>query len=89
MAENLDALKCGGWGIYSPNHQNGRWEGLLSMDAPTVRCASHITQLLGFDRWSYDRWGHQTVLWCTGQSLFNVRCAFWRCSDSTRTVCAL
>jgi hypothetical protein len=21
-------------GIYSPNHQNGRWEGLLSMGAP-------------------------------------------------------
>ena len=43
MAENLDALKCGGWGgIYSPNHQSGRWEGLLSMGAPdsTVR---HLT----------------------------------------------
>jgi hypothetical protein len=23
-AENLDALKCGGWGIYSPNHQTSR-----------------------------------------------------------------
>jgi hypothetical protein len=26
--------------------------------------------------------GHQTVRWCTGQSLCTVRCAFWRCSDS-------
>jgi hypothetical protein len=26
LAENLDALKCGGWGgIYSPNHQSDRW----------------------------------------------------------------
>jgi hypothetical protein len=34
-SENLDALKCGGWGgIYSPSNQNGRWEGLLSMGAP-------------------------------------------------------
>jgi hypothetical protein len=25
--------------------------------------------------------GHRTVRWCTRQSLFTVRCAFWRCSD--------
>jgi hypothetical protein len=50
LAENLDALNGGGWGgIYSPNHQNSRWGGLLSMGAPdTVRCVSHVTQLLGF-----------------------------------------
>jgi hypothetical protein len=24
--------------------------------------------------------------WGTGQSLFTDRCAFWRCSDSARTV---
>jgi hypothetical protein len=36
-------------GIYSPNNQNSHWGGLLSMGAPdTVRCASHVTQLLGF-----------------------------------------
>ena len=34
-SKNLDALECGGWeGIYSPNHQSGRWEGCLSMGAP-------------------------------------------------------
>jgi hypothetical protein len=45
MAENLDALKCGGWGIYSPNHQNGRWGGYLSMGAPDspVRQPRHPT----------------------------------------------
>jgi hypothetical protein len=26
----------------------------------TVRCASHVTQPLGFDRWSSDMWGHRT-----------------------------
>ena len=56
----------------------------------TVRCASHVTQPLGFDRWSSDKWGHRTVRWCTGQSLFTVRCAICVCSDfwarSPRTV---
>jgi hypothetical protein len=27
----------------------------------TVRCTSHVTQPLGFDRWSSDRWGHWAV----------------------------
>jgi hypothetical protein len=66
-------------GIYSPTHQNGRWGTLLSTGAPdTVRCASHVTQPLGFDRWSFWQLGHLTVRWCTGQSLFTVWCAFWR-----------
>jgi hypothetical protein len=46
-----------------------------------VWCASHVTRSLGFDRWSFCLLGHQTVRWCTGQSLFTVRCAFWHCSD--------
>jgi hypothetical protein len=61
MAENLDALKCGGWGVFiSPPP---KWPlGRLSVDgrtgqsgAPTdtVRCASHVTQPLGFDSWSF------------------------------------
>ena len=55
----------------------------------TVRCASHVTQPLGSDRWSSDMWGPRTVRWCTGQVLFTVRCAFWRLSDSVRSVRAL
>jgi hypothetical protein len=46
MVENLDALKCGGWGaIYSPNHKNSRWGGCLSMGAPDspVRQPRHPT----------------------------------------------
>jgi hypothetical protein len=83
-------IKCVGWklgslevlvvgGIYSPNHQSGCWGRLLSKGAPdTVRCASHVTQPLGFDRWSSDKWGHRTVRWCTRHVLFTVRCAIWR-----------
>jgi hypothetical protein len=77
-------------GIYSPNHQFNHWSRLLSKDAPdTVRCASHVTQPLGFDRWSSDLWGQRTVRWCTGQALFTVRCAICACSDSARAVRAL
>jgi hypothetical protein len=67
----------GGWGIYSPNHQTSRlveaaveWRARQSGAPPdTVRCASHVTRLLGFDRWSSDRWGLLAVRWCTGQVL--------------------
>jgi hypothetical protein len=51
-----DYLVClGGWsgggGIYSPQPQNNRWGRLLSMAHRIVRCASHVTQPLGF--WSF------------------------------------
>jgi hypothetical protein len=88
--ENLDAMNGGcGWGIYSPNHQTSRlvkavvaWRTGQS-DAPsdTVRCACHITWPLDSDRWSFYLLGHRTVRWCTGQTLFSVRCAIWLCSD--------
>jgi hypothetical protein len=87
MAENLDSLKWWWLGyLYTqpPNQPLGlgcyRWVHRI------VRCASHVTQPLGFDRWSSDCLAHRTVRWCTRQSLFTVRCAFWRCSDSARTV---
>jgi hypothetical protein len=81
---NLDALKCWWLGVFiDPTtkvvvgkavcrmaHQTVRCATGQS-DAPPdiVRCASHVTQPLGFDRWSSDMWGHRTVRWCTGQSL--------------------
>ena len=86
LAENLDTLKCGGWGVFiAPTTKvavgkaviEGR-TGQSGAPPDTVRCASHVTQPLGFDRWSSDMWGHRTVRWCTGQSLFTIRCAFWR-----------
>ena len=76
--ENLDAMNGGGgWGIYSPNHQTSRLvEAVVDgrtgqSDAPpdTVRCASHVTRPLGFDRWSSDWWGLWAVRWSTGQVL--------------------
>jgi hypothetical protein len=58
----------------------------------TVRCANHVTQPLGFDRWSSDKWGHRTVRWCTGQVMFTVRCAFrrllWLCALSCTVHCS-
>jgi hypothetical protein len=53
-------------------------EGCCRMVHRTVRCASHVTKPLGYDRWSSDMWDHRTVRWCTGKSLFTVRCVFWR-----------
>jgi hypothetical protein len=69
----LEVLVVGG--IYSPNHQSGRWGRLLSYGAPD---RSHVTQPLGFDRWSFRHVGHWTVRWCTGQLLFTVQCAILR-----------
>jgi hypothetical protein len=91
MAENLDALKCGGWGVFiAPTTKIVVGEAVCRWAHRTVRCASHVTQPLGFDRWSSDNWDHRTVRWCTGQSLFTNRCAFWRlhwlCANFPRTV---
>jgi hypothetical protein len=62
LAENLDALKCGGWGVFiAPTTKVAVGEGCCRRAHRTVRCASHVTQPLGFDRWSSDKWGHQTV----------------------------
>ena len=80
-----------GWGVFiAPTTKTAVGEGYCRRAHRTVRCASHVTQPLGFDRWSSDLWGHRTVRWCTGQVLFTVPCAFCACSDfcarSPRTV---
>jgi hypothetical protein len=61
MAENLDTLKCGGWGVFiaqplkwSLGKAAVVWRTEQSGAPPDiVRCASHVTQPLGFDRWSF------------------------------------
>jgi hypothetical protein len=62
MAENLDALKCGGWGVFiAPTTKMTVGEGFCRMahrtvsrvPSDTVWCASHITRPLGSDRWSF------------------------------------
>jgi hypothetical protein len=53
-------------GIYSPNHQTNHWgwaavdgrTGQSGVPPDTVRCASHVTQPLGFDHWSSNSLGH-------------------------------
>jgi hypothetical protein len=89
--KTLDALKCGGWGVFiAPTTKVAVGRGYCRWAHRTVRCASHVTQPLGFDRWSTDMWGHRTVRWYTGQVLFTVRCAFWHllwlCANCPRTV---
>jgi hypothetical protein len=81
LAENLDALKCGGWGVFiALTTKMVVGEGFCRR-AHRTECASHVTQPLGFDRWISDMWGHRTVRWCTRQSLFTVWCAICACSD--------
>jgi hypothetical protein len=41
MAENLDALKCGGWGVFiAPTTKRTVGEGFCRMVHRTVRCAT-------------------------------------------------
>ena len=55
LAENLDALKCGGWGVFiAPTTKVAVGEAVYRRAHRTGRCASHVTQPLGFDRWSSD-----------------------------------
>jgi hypothetical protein len=61
-SENLDALKCGGWGIFiAPPTKMLVGKTVCRWAHRTVRCASHVTQPLGFDHWSSDSWDHRTV----------------------------
>jgi hypothetical protein len=80
---NLDAIECGVVGVFmAPTTKYGRWKAAVAWrtgqsGAPPdiVRCASHVSQPLGFDRWSSDLWGLLAIRWCTGQVLWTVRCA--------------
>jgi hypothetical protein len=82
-------------GIYSPNHQNGRWGTMLSTGAPDSP-VHHRTLLVCQPRHPTVRVRplelltcgppdspvvHRTVQWCTGQVLFTVWCAICACSD--------
>jgi hypothetical protein len=63
MAENLDALKCGGWGVFiAPTTKVVVGEAVCRWAHRIIRCASHVTQPLGFDRLSSDSWDHRTVI---------------------------
>jgi hypothetical protein len=67
--ENLDAMNVGVVGVFiAPTTKNGRWKcvvawrtGQFGAPPDTVRCASHISRLLGFDRCSSDLWARLSV----------------------------
>jgi hypothetical protein len=62
MSENLDALNVWWLGVFiAPTTKVAVGDGCCRMAHQTVRCASHVTQPLGFDHWSADLWGHRTV----------------------------
>jgi hypothetical protein len=74
----LGLLECGVvGGIYNPNHQTSRLvkaavdgrTGQSGAPPNSVRCASHVTQPLGFDHWSSVLWARLAVWWRTGQVL--------------------
>jgi hypothetical protein len=80
LTENLDALKCGGWRVFiAPTTKVAVGEVCCRRVHRTVRCASHVTQPLGFDRWSSDMWGHRTVR-CTVAHCSPFADDRWRCS---------
>jgi hypothetical protein len=87
MAENLDALKCGGWGVFiAPTTKMIVGGGCCRMTHRTNRCTTghcpvrqprhHAVGFRPLELWQVRP--HRTVRWCTRQSLFTVRCAFWR-----------
>jgi hypothetical protein len=54
LAENLDALKYWWLRVFiAPTTKVAVGEGYCRRAHRTVRCASHVTQSLGFNRWSF------------------------------------
>jgi hypothetical protein len=61
LAEKLGCLEVwwlGGGVFIAPTTKVAVGRGCCRRAHRTVRCASHVTQPLGFDRWSSDKWGH-------------------------------
>jgi hypothetical protein len=53
--EDLDAIECGVVGVFiAPTTKKWSLEVCSRMAHRTVRYASHVSRLLGFDRWSSD-----------------------------------
>jgi hypothetical protein len=79
-AGNLYAWSGGGWGVFiALNHHIAVGDGCCRRAHRTVRCASHVTQPLGFGHYlrtvaltrafAVDRCAKESLLrWCTGQS---------------------
>jgi hypothetical protein len=51
MSENLDSWSGGGWGVFiAPTTKPTIGEAVYRWAHQTIRCASHVTQSLGFSR---------------------------------------
>jgi hypothetical protein len=62
MSEKLGCLEWWWLGVFiAPPTKMVVGEAVCRWAHRTVRCASHVTQPLGFDRWSSDSWDHRTV----------------------------
>jgi hypothetical protein len=92
--KNLDALNSGGWGVFiAPTTKIAVGEGCCWWVHRTVRCASHVTQPLGF--WQFrplELWHlgapdspvlHRT---CTVHCLVRLLALLWLCVNCPRTV---
>jgi hypothetical protein len=68
--ENLDAIECGVVGVFiAPTTKNGHWKTVVAWRTGQSGAPNHVSQSLGFDRWSSDLRGLWAVRWCTGQVL--------------------
>jgi hypothetical protein len=92
--------------IYNPNHQTSRLvkaavdgrTGQSGAPPDSVRCASHVTRRLGFDRWSSDVWARLAVrcapdMPCRLSGVPPARalllCARWRAFNALQMTVAL
>jgi hypothetical protein len=76
--KNLDAWSGGGWGVYiAPTTKPTVGEVVYRWAHRTVRCASHVTQLLGF--W----WFRPLELWLLGAPDIPVHllALLWLCAN--------
>jgi hypothetical protein len=96
-AGNLDALNSGGWGVFvAPTTKTAVGEGCYRWVHRTVRCASHVTQPLGFWRFRPLELWHLGALDSpvphrTGTVHCPVRLLvlLWLCANYSRTVALL
>jgi hypothetical protein len=99
--KNLDAWSGGGWGVFiAPTTNSTVGEAVYRWAHWTVRCATSqcpvrqprhptVRVLTVSTVGALTSWGTGHYGAATRQVLFTVRCAFWRCSDSARTIRAL
>jgi hypothetical protein len=99
--KNLDAWSGSGWGVFiAPTTKPTIGKAVCRWAHRIVRCATGhspvrkprhptVRVLTVSTVGASDNLGHRTVRCRTGHALFTVQCAFWRCSDSARTVRAL